>query len=202
MQRPNKRPHDNEEPHDTALIPYQASSSSVARAEALFETTLTKRRKTAEDQVVAEGSGHTFDRLIACDNARVQNGDTYNISYHRAAEPEYKDDGWPEALKSLRFPHMDVRRQTVKDAHASTCEWIFEEQEYKSWCDTEQTPLHYGFLWIKSKPGAGKSTLTKFLLESTEQQSSPDMAVTSFFFNARGALLERSLKGMYRQLLH
>jgi hypothetical protein len=42
----------------------------------------------------------------------------------------------------------------------------------------------------------------KFLLESAEQQSSPDDAVISFFFNARGDLLERSLEGMYRQLLH
>lgn len=42
----------------------------------------------------------------------------------------------------------------------------------------------------------------KFLLESTEQQSSPEDAVISFFFNARGDLLERSPEGMYRQLLH
>jgi hypothetical protein len=202
MQRPNKRPHDSEEPHDTVLIPYQASSSSVARAEALFETALTKRQKTAEDQVVAGGPGHTFDRIVACDNARVQNGDTYNISYHGAAESEPKDGDWPTAMALLRFPQMNVRRQTVRDAHTGTCEWILEEPDYKSWCDTDQTPLHHGFMWIKGKPGAGKSTLMKFLLDSTEQQLAPDEAVISFFFNARGDILERSLEGMYRQLLH
>jgi hypothetical protein len=202
MQRLNKRPHDSEEPHDTALIPYQASSSSVARAEALLETALTKRHKTGEDQVVAGGRGHTFDRIIACDNARVQNGDTYNISYHRVAEPESKEDDWPKAMAALRFPQMEVRRQTVKDAHTGTCEWIFEEPEYRSWCDTDQTPLHHGFMWIKGKPGAGKSTLMKFILDSTEQQSALDETVISFFFNARGDILERSLEGMYRQLLH
>jgi hypothetical protein len=202
MQRSSKRPHDSEVTHDTALVPYQASSSSVARAEGLFETAVTKRQKTAEDPLVVGDSGHTFDRIIACDNARVQNGDTYNISYHGPTEPEPKGDGWPEAMESLRFPLMDVRRQIVRDAHTGTCEWILEEPEYKIWCDAEQMPHHHGFLWIKSKPGAGKSTLMKFLLESTEKQSSPGETVISFFFNARGDLLEHSLEGMYRQLLH
>ena len=201
MQRPGKRPHDSDEPHDAAVIRYPAPSSSVARAEALSETALTKRQKTDENPAVARGPGHTFDRSIACDNSRVQYGDTYNV-YHRAPEPEPQTDGWQEAMKVLRFPQMDVRRQTVKDAHAGTCAWIFEKPEYKSWCDSEQIPLHHGFLWIKSKPGAGKSTLMKFLLDVTEQQSSPNQAVISFFFNARGDLLERSLEGMYRQLLH
>jgi hypothetical protein len=201
MQRPNKRPHDSEEPHDTTLIAYPASSSSVARAEALFEIASTKRQRTDEDTAVARGTGHTFDRSIACDNARVQYGDTYNVSYNRATEPESKEDAWSKAMGLLRFPQMDVRRQTVRDAHTGTCGWIFEKSEYKSWCDARQVSLHHGFLWIKSKPGAGKSTLVKFLLDATVQRS-PNEAVISFFFNARGDLLERSSEGMYRQLLH
>ena len=44
--------------------------------------------------------------------------------------------------------------------------------------------------------------MMKFLLESMDQQLSPDEAVISFFFNARGELLEHSLEGMYRQQLH
>jgi hypothetical protein len=202
MQRPNKHPHDTEEPQGDASISYPVPSPSVVRAEALYESSLAKRQKTGEDIAVGRGPGHTFDRIIACDNARVQNGDTYNISYHGAADPKLKDDGWSKAMELLRFPQMDVRRQTVRDAHTGTCEWIFNDPEYKSWCDTERMRFHHGFLWIKSKPGAGKSTLMKFLLVSTEQQPAPDEAVISFFFNARGDLLERSLEGMYRQLLH
>jgi hypothetical protein len=240
MQRPNKRPHDSDETHDPALVPYPTSSLSVARDDALSEATPTKQPKTDENPVVGRDLGHTFDRSvalsssvaraevlselsstqqrntdenprgpghrydrsIACDNARVQYGDTYNISYHRTTNSEIKDGGWAAALKALRFPQMNVRRQMVKDAHTGTCEWILGEPEYKSWCDTKQTPLHHGFLWIKSKPGAGKSTLMKFLLDSTEQRSAPHEAVVSFFFNARGESLEHSLEGMYRQLLH
>lgn len=203
MQRPNKRPHDSIEPCDKAIIPLPTTSSSVVRAETPSETALTKRQKTDENPLVDQGgSGHTFDRIIACDNARVQNGNTYNISYHGAADPEPKEDGYPKAMAVMRFAHMNLRRQTVKDAYAGTCKWIFEKLEYKSWCDAEQITIHHGFLWIKSKPGAGKSTLMKFLLESTEQQSTPEESVISFFFNARGDVQERSLEGMYRQLLH
>ena len=201
MQRPSEGLHDSAESHEVALTAYSASASSVVRAEALFKATLAKGQETTKDPAPARSPGHTFDRIVACDNARLQNGDVYNI-YHRAAEPERKADGWPQAMAVLRFPQMNVRRQTVKDAHKGTCDWIFEEPEYKSWCDTEQMPLHHGFLWIKSKPGAGKSTMMKFVMDSTERQSSPDEPVISLFFNARGDVLERSLEGMYRQLLH
>jgi ankyrin repeat protein len=200
MQRPNKRPHDSDEAHDAAaLVLYPTSSTSVARAEALSEPALTKRQKTSENTAVDRGPGHTFDRGIACDNARVQYGDTYNYSY--TPVKGYEDDKFSKALAALRFPQMDVRRQTVRDAHADTCKWILGKSEYISWCDARQMPLHHGFLWIKSKPGAGKSTLVKFLLDETVQRS-PEKSVISFFFNARGDALERSPEGMYRQLLH
>jgi len=202
MQRLSNRPHDTEELPDTTLITRPTSSSYVARVEALSETTLSKQQKTIEDSSRSRGPGHTYDGTIARDNARVQYGDTYNVSYHRGGEPEGKQDAWPQAMTMLRFPQMNLRRQTVRDVHTGTCEWIFEEPEYKSWCDREQTPLHHGILWIKSKPGAGKSTLMKFLLDSKEQRPAPDNAVISFFFNARGDTLERSLEGLYRQLLH
>ena len=199
MQRSNTRFYDSEEPLDTALVPRPVPSSSVARAKLVSEAALTKRQEPDEQLVVARGPGHTFDRSIACDNARVQNGDTYNVSYYQGAGPEHKREGWSQVMDALRFPQMNVRRQTVKDAHTGTCAWVLEKAEYQSRCDTGRIPLHRGFLWIKSKPGAGKSTLMKFLLDSSEQVGE---AVVSFFFNARGDPLERSLEGMCRQLLH
>jgi hypothetical protein len=51
---------------------------------------------------------------------------------------------------------------------------------------------------VKGKPGAGKSTLMKFVAAKMKRQQS---IVTSFFFNARGDGLEKSTTGMYRSLL-
>jgi ankyrin repeat protein len=61
-------------------------------------------------------------------------------------------------------------------------------------------PDHNGFLWIKGKPGAGKSTLMKFALNhalSTMEQA----VVVSFFFHARGGQLEKSTLGAYQSIL-
>ena len=58
---------------------------------------------------------------------------------------------------------------------------------------------HYGFLWISGKPGAGKSTMMKFAYLNMKQKQ--HALTASFFFNARGDLLEKSISGMYRSLL-
>lgn len=65
----------------------------------------------------------------------------------------------------------------------------------------EDLKSHGGFFWIKGKPGAGKSTLMKYLL-SKSKRSKTDTVISSFFFHAQGVDLERSTVGMYRSLLH
>jgi ABC-type ATPase involved in cell division len=60
-----------------------------------------------------------------------------------------------------------------------------------------------GFLWLKGKPGAGKSILMKFLYSEAKKAAKPNPGalVISFFFNARGGHLEKSTLGLYRSLL-
>jgi hypothetical protein len=96
---------------------------------------------------------------------------------------------------------MEDRRDTISKSYSNTCEWLFQKDEYLSWRDSAKMPEHYGFFWIKSKPGSGKSTLMKFFFKSAKEQL-PDDNVISFFFNARGEALERSLEGLYRSLLY
>jgi hypothetical protein len=71
--------------------------------------------------------------------------------------------------------------------------------DYLDWLDPEKAVEHHGFLWIKGKPGAGKSTIMNFAY--TEATKNKADTVISFFFNARGDSLERSTTGMYRSLL-
>lgn len=100
----------------------------------------------------------------------------------------------------LRFDQMEVRHATIKTAHSQTCEWILNTEEYRDWLNDDRVQEHHGFMWIKGKPGAGKSTILKYAL-ARAKQSTPDITVINFFFNARGVELERSLEGMYRALL-
>ena len=103
-------------------------------------------------------------------------------------------------LDSLRFDQIDARQMTIKSGHAKTCKWLLKMQEYLDWLDVNKLVEHHGFLWIKGKPGTGKSTLMKFA-HAHARKTMKDKIITPFFFNARGEDLEKSTAGMYRSLL-
>ena len=81
--------------------------------------------------------------------------------------------------------------------HACGC---LSSLEYKDWLDPNKILEHNGFLWVKGKPGAGKSTMMKYTLEHARKEMT-SAVIISFFFNARGEALEKSTLGMYRSLL-
>lgn len=116
--------------------------------------------------------------------------------------PFISDDRLHTILESLRFDQMDARLMTIKTAHAKTCRWLLRSKEYLDWLDETKIHEHLGFLWIKAKAGAGKSTAMKFLLrQGQSRKTTPGGTVISFFFNARGEVLERTVLGMYRHIL-
>lgn len=105
-------------------------------------------------------------------------------------------------ISSLKFSQIDARRTNIKRAHAKTCQWFLRTQEYIDWLDINRFDDHGGLLWIKGKPGVGKSTL----MSSTISRVRPKLKekgniVVSFFFNARGEDLEKTTSGLYRALL-
>jgi ankyrin repeat protein len=103
-------------------------------------------------------------------------------------------------LDSLSFQQIDARLLNIKKAHDKTCKWLFEQEEYRNWLDRDLASENHGFLWIKGKPGAGKSTMMKHAFFTTKKTLA-DAIVISFFFNARGSVLEKATLGMYRSLL-
>ncbi|KAK7404060.1 hypothetical protein QQX98_010146 [Neonectria punicea] len=103
-------------------------------------------------------------------------------------------------LDSLQFEQIDARHENIKKAHAKTCKWLLKKPEYLDWLDPGKLGDHHGFLWIKGKPGAGKSTLMKFAVKNAWTKMK-DSTIIAFFFNARGDDLEKSTIGMYRSLL-
>jgi ankyrin repeat protein len=110
----------------------------------------------------------------------------------------------PETLEglftSLKFEHIEDRHNNIRVAHADTCRWLLNNEVYQCWLDETHIAQHHGLLWLKGKPGSGKSTLIKFALSKNSIQRREDIHI-SFFFNARGTLLEKDTRGMYRSLL-
>lgn len=101
---------------------------------------------------------------------------------------------------SLKFAQFNERKRAIRPAHEDTCRWILEDVQYLSWLCPKGKDRDNYFMWIKGKPGTGKSTLMK-LICSHADETIPDSAVISFFFHARGADLEKSTTGLYRSLL-
>ncbi|RYN25492.1 hypothetical protein AA0115_g7519 [Alternaria tenuissima] len=111
------------------------------------------------------------------------------------------DGGKRQALMdSLRFDQIDARYATIKNAHAKTCKWLLRKSEHTEWLDPTRLSSHHGFLWIKGKPGTGKSTLMKFSFGQASKSRKSNVVI-AFFFNARGETLEKTIVGMYRSLL-
>jgi ankyrin repeat protein len=111
------------------------------------------------------------------------------------------DDGKRQALMdSLRFDQIDARYGTIKNAHAKTCKWLLRKSEHTEWLDPTRLSSHHGFLWIKGKPGTGKSTLMKYAFTKASKSRKGNIVI-AFFFNARGEILEKTIIGMYRSLL-
>ncbi|KAK7428983.1 hypothetical protein QQZ08_004495 [Neonectria magnoliae] len=122
------------------------------------------------------------------------------------SKPEPADDRASDRrqrlLESLSFQQIDARKTTIRAAHAKTCRWLLRHSAYQNWLDPAMQSQHHGFLWMRGKAGAGKSTMMKFLyLETKKEFNDPDTTIASFFFNARGDYLENSITGMYWSLL-
>lgn len=104
-------------------------------------------------------------------------------------------------LASLTFDDMGVRFRNVGAALPDTCQWLRYHESFLSWSNDVQS-LESRLLWIKGKPGSGKSTIMReTLLWMTKL--SPQQVIVSYFFNARSPYhLAKSTLGMYRALLH
>lgn len=119
-------------------------------------------------------------------------------------------------MGSLAYQEANERRNQVENAHDGTFEWIFqhdgenEKNEHRRWNDIAafiRSPEDKLY-WISGKPGSGKSTLMKFLLndarikEMLGQASPTGSCVTaSHFIWTSGTSVQRSLRGALASLL-
>ncbi|TGJ64637.1 hypothetical protein EYR41_010681 [Orbilia oligospora] len=116
------------------------------------------------------------------------------------SDQDSSHDRRQEILDSLKYDEINSRKTDIRSAHDKTCRWFLKHPDYKDWLDPARQSDHCGFLWIRGKPGAGKSTIMKFIYGKT-RKAVRGAVVASFFFHARGGILEKSISGMYRSLL-
>ncbi len=106
---------------------------------------------------------------------------------------------------SLRFEQVNYRVAGIPKAHEKTFRWIWDEPGpgYVSWLRGVD-----GLFWITGKPGCGKSTLMKYILDEprtryflTRSPASQVPLVAAFFFHDRGTQLQKSHDGLFRTIL-
>ncbi|KAJ9605559.1 hypothetical protein H2200_010216 [Cladophialophora chaetospira] len=113
--------------------------------------------------------------------------------------PDSSDDA--EAfLETLAFKEMGVRQAIVETGETGTCTWLLESSIYQAWESSKDVETSHALLWIKGKPGSGKSTLMKYVASKNAQAEGVVRLV--FFFNARGAEAEQNAEGLFKTFLH
>lgn len=91
----------------------------------------------------------------------------------------------------------------IQAASPSTCQWVFQNRLYSDWQLRRRYESHHGLLWLKGKPGAGKSVLLKTMFRaSCEASTDPNRIIVAHYFSRHGEMLEQNTEGMYRSLWH
>jgi hypothetical protein len=149
-----------------------------------------------------------YQHINISGNARVHLGDNVN-SDQRARDLATRTQA---LLEWLHYPRMTSRKESVKDTHADTFQWILKSEDsegrpnpgFRAWLEHGS-----GIYWIAGKAGSGKSTLMKLITEHEETRRALEiwagdtiLVCPAFYFWYGGTQTQRSQLGMLRSLLH
>ncbi|KAL8995001.1 MAG: hypothetical protein Q9169_005177 [Polycauliona sp. 2 TL-2023] len=154
----------------------------------------------------------TTDRLLA--NQTFQILDHFDRKFDDREREREIDLARQRFIDSLFFPEIEAREDEIVDAFQGTCQWIFDPpliegtgtrkwHNFREWLEAGQ-----GVYWISGKPGAGKSTLMKYIVSeprtaqylSTWEPSS-NLIVATFFLKNFGTELQKNATGLLRSLI-
>ncbi|KAK8000696.1 NACHT domain-containing protein [Apiospora arundinis] len=137
-----------------------------------------------------------------------------------------------QLLQSLKFDRMNERRNLVSPSHPFTFSWMLQDgsevnesqlpdgtpdrrnndlelyyapsswDSFSDWLRSTETVY-----WISGKPGSGKTTLIKYLLDQPRLQEylnlwRPDSTVISHFFWRPGTTMQQSIRGLFCSVLY
>ncbi|KAJ6784596.1 hypothetical protein PWT90_05520 [Aphanocladium album] len=116
-------------------------------------------------------------------------------------------------LKSLAFKSNVARHDTIPEAHQQTFSWVFTSNKPEEASSSDYSLRAWlergsGIFWVSGKPGAGKSTLMKFIADHESAQkalsiwSAPKRSIiVSHYFWCAGTQMQRSHNGLLQTLL-
>ncbi|KAJ9650362.1 hypothetical protein H2198_010331 [Neophaeococcomyces mojaviensis] len=145
--------------------------------------------------------GHRYGNNVISGSAQVLQGDSHVHQHHYHGCP-LRPEKYELLHRSLSFDRMDARLHNIETPLSQTCTWLQSHEKFVTWTNPSQVEEHHGLLWLKGKPGSGKSTIMKKTLEWAKAEWK-DQVILSYFFNARASdKLEKSCLGLYRSLIY
>ncbi|KAJ4989895.1 ankyrin repeat protein [Stagonosporopsis vannaccii] len=138
--------------------------------------------------------------LVSCENPVVRKGTKIGFALV-SAEQESR-----ECINTLSFPEWDARRLVVDKPFRNTDDWVWTHSQFLRW------KADAGALWIKGKPGSGKSTIARMITDRIQEEmafkeakSTLDkrpMAFAAFFYSSRMGETATKHELMLRSLLY
>ncbi|KAL6809572.1 hypothetical protein J3E69DRAFT_181937 [Trichoderma sp. SZMC 28015] len=206
------------------LVHLCTKSDAIALQQRENFTELSDTMKYFISQLAA---GHTDTaNLIAHDGVQTRQYIQQSEARMKQSMKIFQDEANKESkrdrlLRGLKYESMNSRRTELKLAHEATYVSIFESldideeshtaptsssaeawRKFVQWLQSDRRVF-----WIHGKPGAGKSTLMKFLLQHKNTQRgvdkwSPNTLIVSHFFWKPGNILQKNLRGLLCSLTH
>ncbi|KAH8803519.1 hypothetical protein F5884DRAFT_739958 [Xylogone sp. PMI_703] len=171
-----------------------------------FIQKFTRGQQKLESVIVNQGAD--IKKEIAAENIKTR--DHFSTQLRDQDLKSLSKEEYDKFLGSLQYDTMNARKSAIVRSHEHTFDWIFD--------DTTDVPWHNlskwmgsdeRIYWISGKPGSGKSTLMKFLVDDTRTKDrlkewAPDVEILSFFLWSviTGNIMQRSIHGILCALLH
>lgn len=76
---------------------------------------------------------------------------------------------------------QSLLRMCLRERFATSCDWLINLQAYRKWGDEAEKPL----LWLKGRPGAGKTTLCSAIIENLQERQEQRCAIAFCFLESR-----------------
>lgn len=168
------------------------------------------KRQSVIDEILSTGWVESQSQKYARETSSIDSpghgkGDSDEAAYANAIK------------NNLQFQGYTSREEAIPEAYKATLEWIFTGPEsssqqravwssFSDWLAGPSTNLY----WITGKPGAGKSTLMKFLshhqktrrmLRTWSHANGLPLLTASFYFWSAGNQMQKSQVGLLRTLL-
>ena len=113
-----------------------------------------------------------------------------------------------DIIQRLRNDERQSRFYQVKDAFHGTFSWLFgEEISFVPWLSDFGRQMGPIF-WIQGKPGSGKSTLMKYIIENDgtlkalRLNEAKEWIKISFFASDRGSYVQKSIGGLLKEIIY